>query len=103
MVVLEAWARGIPVVAHRIGALPEIIREGSDGLLVEPGDSAAMGQAILSILENPDRAAAMGEAGRKRLEQDFSKERWLSRIDELVTSVASMHRSNDQSTKFHKR
>ena len=69
---LQAAASGVPIVASRAGGIPEIVRDGSNGLLVSPGDSAALAQAVIRILGDPDLAKAYGQAGRRFALADFS-------------------------------
>jgi len=64
IVLLEAAASGLPIVATRATCIPEIVHEGLNGYLAEPGDICALGQAITYFLEDPDRARRMGKAGR---------------------------------------
>lgn len=71
-VLLEAMALSKPLVASGGGAVPEIVLDGQTGLLFEPGNPAALASALRSLLAEPARAQAMGHAGRKRLEVDFS-------------------------------
>lgn len=84
MVVLEAWSEARPVIGHRIGGIPEIIREGEDGLIVPPDHPGAMADAILEILDQPEQARMMGLSGWKRLHQDFSPEVWLEKIRTVI-------------------
>ncbi|MGH7413304.1 MAG: glycogen synthase [Candidatus Rokuibacteriota bacterium] len=72
---LEAMACGTPVVASRVGGIPEVVVDGETGWLVEPGDAAALGQALRQALADPGRARRMGEAGRRRVEAHFSWDR----------------------------
>src|SRR5574341_1780378 len=72
LVTLEAMALSKPVVASRVGALPEIVVEGETGFLVPPADSAKLAEALVTLLADPERAKAMGERGRARLEKDFT-------------------------------
>jgi phosphatidylinositol alpha-1,6-mannosyltransferase len=65
IVYVEALGHGKPVVAPRSGAPAEYIREGEFGFLVDPHSSAEVAQALITLLENPARAAQMGEAGRR--------------------------------------
>lgn len=65
MAVLEAMAAGVPVVASRVGAVPDWMVDGKNGLVVEPGDEAALARAVQFLLDNPDRAAEIGAEGRK--------------------------------------
>lgn len=63
---LEAMAAGLPAVATRVGAVPELARDGRTALLVAPGDPAAMAAAIARLLGDGDLRRTMGEAGRER-------------------------------------
>ncbi len=71
-VVVEGMLSGKPVVATRAGAVPEIIRDGETGLMVEPGDAVALASTIGGLLENPVRAAALGAAARCAAAEQFS-------------------------------
>jgi glycosyltransferase involved in cell wall biosynthesis len=71
-VLKEAMALGKPVVATDIGGAREIIEDGKSGLVVPPGDSEALAQAIKQILLREDRGRAMGEEGRRRVISQFS-------------------------------
>jgi glycosyltransferase involved in cell wall biosynthesis len=66
---LEAMAVGLPVVATRISGSEDVVVVGESGLLVPPGDAEALAEAIVSILSDPVRAAAMGQRGRQLVEQ----------------------------------
>jgi glycosyltransferase involved in cell wall biosynthesis len=83
MVALEAMERGRPVVASAVGGLPELVVHGETGLLVPPGDVDALAAALLEIARSPERARAMGAAGRLRAVEEFSAERCADRIDAL--------------------
>ncbi|HEY7041477.1 MAG TPA: glycogen synthase [Methylomirabilota bacterium] len=72
---LEAMACGTPVVASRVGGIPEVVVDGETGWLVEPGDSGALARALRTALADPQRARRMGEAGRRRVEAHFSWDR----------------------------
>jgi L-malate glycosyltransferase len=74
LAILEAMAAGKPVVATRVGGNPEAVQDGETGLLVPPGDPDALGQAITTLVRDPDRARAMGQEGRRRVERLFSLE-----------------------------
>lgn len=68
-VVLEALRSGKAVVSTRVGGIPEVITDGVNGLLVKPGNPAALAQAMMQLLSDPERAAAMGREGRKAVER----------------------------------
>lgn len=72
LVAIEAMARGIPVVASRVASLPEIVADGVTGLLVAPGDVAALREAVRGLLADPIRAATMGQAARRRVAERFT-------------------------------
>ncbi|HMU90293.1 MAG TPA: glycosyltransferase family 4 protein [Pseudomonadales bacterium] len=66
----EAMACGVPVISTTGGALPEVV--GDAGVLVPPGDAVALASAIAELLEDPARREELGEAARRRIEQQFS-------------------------------
>ena len=65
-VLLEAMTAGCPVLATAVGGIPEVIEDGRTGFLVAPGDVAAAAQAILALARDPEHAAGIGEAARRR-------------------------------------
>lgn len=64
-VVIEAFLRGRPVVAAAVGGIPDLVVDGHNGLLVEPGDERDLADALVKILTNPELAARFGRAGRR--------------------------------------
>ena len=87
LVVVEAMASACPVVATRVGGIPEYLAEQHTGLLVEPHQPSQLSQAILTLLESPAMATAMGAAGRVRAEALFSMSRWVGETMDLYDSV----------------
>jgi glycosyltransferase involved in cell wall biosynthesis len=85
---LEANARARPVVASRIGGIPEWLEDGLTGLLVAPGDSASLAEALASVLDDEDRAAAIGREGWLRAAR-FSVERHLDSLDGVYLRAAA--------------
>lgn len=71
---LEAMACGTAVVGSRVGGIPEVVADGVTGLLVPPDDPASLAIALNELLRDPDRAVAMGQAGRARAVKEFSWE-----------------------------
>lgn len=77
---LEAMAFGLPVVAPRLEAIPEIVSDGESGLLVPPGDADALARAIGELVGDPVRARLMGAAGRARAAERFGWDRVAARM-----------------------
>ncbi len=70
--ILDAMAAYLPVVASHAGGIPEAVRHGETGWLVPPADPSDLAGAIISLLNDPERRSRFGEAGRCRVESDFS-------------------------------
>jgi glycosyltransferase involved in cell wall biosynthesis len=71
-VIIESLALGVPVVASRIGGIPEAVRDGREGFLVPPGDGAALAERILALADNPVLRRAMGARGAERARACYS-------------------------------
>jgi len=80
---LQAASAGVPIVATRAGGIPEIVHDGVNGRLVEPGDSEELFRAISELLGNPDLRRRFGVAGRNMALSDFSVERMVTQYMEL--------------------
>jgi glycosyltransferase involved in cell wall biosynthesis len=87
IVLVEAMAAGKPVIATRTGGPLDIVTEGVTGLLVEAGDVGQLADAILQLLGDPERAAAMGRAGRKRAEDHFDISRVLTQLYDVYDKM----------------
>jgi glycosyltransferase involved in cell wall biosynthesis len=87
---VEALACGTPLVASRAGALPEVV--GDCGVLVEPGDSSGMADALRGLLDDPSRRAALGAAGRRRVEERYT---WRA----VAAATADVYRTAITSTR----
>jgi len=83
MVVVEAFANGLPIIASRIGALGEIIEDGVTGLLFDPGDADALSMKMAWALSNPESMKQMGRAARLRYEELYTPERNLAILMEI--------------------
>jgi glycosyltransferase involved in cell wall biosynthesis len=70
-VVLEAMAMGLPVVASRVGGIPELVRDGETGLLVPPRNEEALGKALVSLLADPASRRAMGNHARQHVQSEY--------------------------------
>jgi len=80
MALLEAMAASRAVVASRVGGIPEIVKDGFEGFLVEPMDVKSLAERCRRLIESPDVARKMGEQARKRVERDFSATAMADRV-----------------------
>jgi glycosyltransferase involved in cell wall biosynthesis len=83
MSILEAMAAGVPVVATRVGGIPELIKNGKEGVLVEPGDAEELASAIENVLSSPELARSMAEEARRKTNREFSVERMVREYESL--------------------
>jgi len=86
-VVLEAMAYGLPVVATRVGGVPEVVEHERTGILVERDDEAGLASALQRLIEDPQARAQMGAAGRARVEALYSTEALPGHLARLYGSV----------------
>jgi glycosyltransferase involved in cell wall biosynthesis len=84
---IEAMAAGRPVVATRVGGVPDVVDDGVHGHLVDAGDGAGLAMAIVSLLRDPHRRHAMGQAGRARVCPAFDASRLVRDMDRLYTTL----------------
>jgi glycosyltransferase involved in cell wall biosynthesis len=89
-VVLEAMASGLPVVATAVGGLPDVIEQGRTGFLVPKRDPAALAHAMEKLLTDASKRAAFGEAGRKRVEADYSIHAMVRSHEELFCRLLTL-------------
>jgi len=87
-VVIEAFACGVPVVAAAVGGFKEIIEDGKNGLLVEPGDSSAISEGILRILEDSNFAEKIVRQAREGVERKYTMEECLLKTEEVYKKTA---------------
>ena len=90
VVLMEAMATGLPVVASRIAGIPELVRDGENGILIPAGDTTALIQAMDRLLSDPALRYRLGQAGRESVLADFTIEAEARRLASLfTTSVTS--------------
>ncbi|OLC54085.1 MAG: hypothetical protein AUH92_04710 [Acidobacteria bacterium 13_1_40CM_4_69_4] len=90
---LEAMDAGLPVVASRVGGIPEVVRDGQTGLLVPPGDEEALAAAIARLLERPEERGGFGAEGRRRVESRFRAAPMARRIEDLYEEALRERRA----------
>ena len=87
MAILEGMSYGIPVIATRIGAIPEVVTDGQEGFLIEPGDVPSLADRMLRISSDPEMRERIGQAARRRIEVHYSLDVMVDRIMNVYADV----------------
>jgi glycosyltransferase involved in cell wall biosynthesis len=95
--ILEAMACGRPVIASAVGGVPEQVVDGETGLLVPPRDATALGEALITLLRDPDRRRAFGAAGRARAEQLFDITDFVAAYEALFEEMSATRSAETRS------
>ncbi|MFI5123015.1 MAG: glycosyltransferase [Vicinamibacteria bacterium] len=85
--VMEYMAAGLPVVATRVGGLPELVRDGETGVLVPARDPRALALALAELLDDPVRRRELGAAGRELVRSDYGIDAWVASLESLYLSL----------------
>lgn len=93
IVLIEAMALGKPIIASAAGGIPEVVSDGVEGLLVAPGRPFELSARALALLADPAQTAALGEAGRRRVEERFTVRLMVERVAALYRQVIAPSRS----------
>lgn len=88
LVLLEAWANGVPNLAYRAGGIAEVVRDSKDGLLVCCGDLDALTEAMSRLIRDADLRLRLGKAGQERIGHDFRWEDKLERVRQVYRTSA---------------
>src|ERR1700733_180831 len=89
MSVLEAMSHGLPVICTRVGGLPDVVKQGSNGMFVEPGSAESIADMILHLLREPELAASLARAGRKTVQESCSLELVADRLEEIYRNLSA--------------
>jgi glycosyltransferase involved in cell wall biosynthesis len=92
MVITEAMASGLPVVAVNGGGVPDVVDNGKDGILVPPQDPRALAYALRSILDNPEQGDALGQAGRKKVSERLEWSHQVASMNKILVAAADSGR-----------
>lgn len=84
LVFMEAWANGLPVIGAKAGAIPAVVTDGSDGILIDFGDVPGLARAIEQLIDSPALASGLGESGRNKV---VSEEQWFRRVRAMYREV----------------
>ena len=87
MTILEAMAASKPVVATKVGAVPSVIKDGENGLLVDPGHVDGLRDAISRLLSDPDLCDSMGAAGHQWVSQNYTSEAMTLKYRQMYDEV----------------
>jgi glycogen(starch) synthase len=92
LVFAEAMACGLPIIATRVGGIPDLVRDGTDGLLTDPADVPALRSSIETLLGDAELRRQFGRSARERVERDYSwrsvAEQYLATYQACLTKVA---------------
>lgn len=88
-VFLDAMAHGLPVLAGNRDATPEVVTDGETGILVDPGDVRAVGDALLTLLRDHTLCDRLGQAGRRRVEEHFGFSSFQQRLLQALADVST--------------
>ena len=87
MSVLDAMGYGLPIISTNVGGIPRLVKEGANGRLYTPGDAAGMAAGIRELLENTAQRVEYGKKSRAIVEERYSLERHLEKIEQVYESV----------------
>jgi glycosyltransferase involved in cell wall biosynthesis len=91
LAVMEYMAAGRPVVATRVGGVPDLVEDGVSGLLVPPRDPAVLAEAIAAVLADPELARRMGDRGSRRQASEFALDGTVRRLEDLYDTLFGAH------------
>ena len=83
LAVMEFMEAGLPIVATKVGGVPDLVDEGEGGFLVSPGDAATLAERVCKLLADPEAARRMGEHGQRRRREEFAIDVAARRTEEL--------------------
>ncbi len=96
IVLLEAMAMRKPVVATRVGGVPEVVEAGVTGYLVPPENAHELALAVQALLKDPETRRMMGEAGKKRVERLFTKQRTMQQLEDVYKRFVCLSLAGEQ-------
>lgn len=91
IVILEAWAAGLPVVASRVGGIPSFTEDGVDVLHAQPGDAGDLAAQLRRVLDDPALARGLADAGHRKARRDYDWRAISSRLRDLYAELIAAH------------
>ena len=83
MVVLEAMSHGLPVIASRLGGIPELVKDGETGILFEPHNTADLADKIRTLWSQPELCDRMGATARETVRQRYSEDVYYEKLHSI--------------------
>jgi glycosyltransferase involved in cell wall biosynthesis len=93
LVISEAMSHGLPVIATRIGGLPELVESGVTGLLFEPGNADDLAMKIKRLWDNPQLCRDMGQAGRSKASREYSEQVYFQRLMDIYARAIELNKN----------
>jgi len=90
MAILEAMGRGVPVIAARLGGIPEVVEDGKSGLLFEPGNPDDLRKKIRYLWERPEESKKMGRIAIKKVAGNYTSDIYYQRLMEIYSHVGAV-------------
>lgn len=87
LAICSGMAAGLPIVASRVGGLPEVLDHGRNGVLVQPGDDEAFAEAVIKLVRDPRRRRDLGDAARRFIETDYSLDTAVRKLEETYEQM----------------
>ncbi|HEV3203119.1 MAG TPA: glycosyltransferase family 4 protein, partial [Gemmataceae bacterium] len=94
LVLLEAWANGLPNIAYRAGGIADVVRDGQDGLLVPCGNINALVEGLTRLLADSELRTRLGQAGKERLPRDFRWEDKLQKVRDVYERLVRIRKNS---------
>ncbi len=98
MAILEAMGHGVPIIATRVGAIPEVIEDGKEGFLIEPGDVQALADRLVRLAVDADLRSQMGTNARRRAQEEYSLDAMVERIIAIYLEILAGDRAGSPET-----
>jgi glycosyltransferase involved in cell wall biosynthesis len=95
MALIEASACARPVVATDVGGVREVVRDGISGILIPPGEIAAISDSLIGLLQDPNLGAQMGQAGRSLVQERFDMYGWVRRLGDIYMEATAGQHPNE--------